>query len=98
VDRDLVAVHDRLTGNFRDSYTSLTSDVVIRDAKQQQISAAATIPAAASVPATENHAAVLVFVSQITTVGNDPHKHRLERQDDPRRDAGRWLISDFTPV
>jgi Mce-associated membrane protein len=99
VDKDLTAARDRLTGTFRDAYTQLTHDVVIPGSKQQKISALATVPAAASVSATQNHAVVLVFVDQTTTVGNEPPTNTassvrvtLDRVHD------RWLISDFTPV
>jgi Mce-associated membrane protein len=99
VDKDLTAARDRLTGNFRDSYTSLINDVVIPGAKQKQISAIATIPAAASVSADEGHAVVLVFVNQRTIVGNGAPtdsastvRATLEKID------GRWLISDFEPI
>lgn len=99
VEKDLAAARDRLTGEFRDSYTSLTNDVVIPGAKQKQISAVATVPAAASVSANANHAEVLVFVNQQTTVGNDAPtdtastvKVALDHID------GRWLISAFDPI
>ena len=69
VEQDLGAARDRLTGQFKDSYTSLIRDLVIPGAKQKQISAVATIPAAASVSAGLNHAMVLVFVNQTTTIG-----------------------------
>jgi Mce-associated membrane protein len=99
VDKDLTAARDRLTGTFRDAYTKLTRDVVIPGSKQQEISALATVPAAASVSATQNRAVVLVFVDQTTTVGNEPPTNTassvrvtLDRVHD------RWLISDFTPV
>ena len=59
VERDLKGAADRLTGGFRQQYTQLVSDVVAPGAKQQHISAVATVPAAASVSATENHAVVL---------------------------------------
>ena len=52
VEQQLGAARDLLTGDFRDSYTSLTHDVVIPGAKEKQISAVATVPAAASVSAT----------------------------------------------
>ena len=48
VEQQLGAARDLLTGDFRDSYTSLTHDVVIPGAKQKQISAVATVPTAAS--------------------------------------------------
>jgi Mce-associated membrane protein len=99
VEKNLAAARDRMTGAFRDSYTSLTHDVVIPGAKQRQISAVATVPAAASVTATDTHAVVLVFVNQSTIIGNDPPtdtastvKVTLDKVHD------RWLISQFDPV
>jgi Mce-associated membrane protein len=99
VDKDLNAARDRLTGTFRDAYTSLIHDVVIPGAKQKQISAIATVPAAGAVSATENRAVVLLFVDQTVNVGNDPPtdtasavRVTLDRQGD------RWLISQFEPI
>lgn len=99
VERDLGSARDLLSGSFRDSYSSLTNDVVIPGAKQKQISAAATVPGATSMSASRNHAVVLVFVNQTVIVGNDAPssttsavKVTLDKSD------GRWLISDFTPV
>lgn len=99
VDKDLTAARDRLTGNFRDSYTSLTNDVVIPGAKQKQISAVATVPAAASVSANENHAVVLVFVNQTAIVGQDaPSDTASTVKVTLEKVGGRWLISGFDPI
>jgi Mce-associated membrane protein len=99
VEHDLGAARDRLTGDFLDSYTSLTTKVVIPGAKQQQITVKATVPAAASVSATPQHAIVLVYVNQSTTIGSDPATDSnscvqvtLDRRGD------RWLISKFDPI
>jgi Mce-associated membrane protein len=99
VDNDVAAARERLTGNFKDVYNSLTHDVVIPGAKQKQISTIATVPAAASVSATENHAVVLVFVDQTLTIGNaaptdtaSSVRVTLDKID------GRWLISQFDPI
>jgi Mce-associated membrane protein len=99
VEQNLSAARDRITGPFRDSYTSLTHDVVIPGAKQRQISAVASVPAAASVSASATHAVVLVFVNQTTVVGNGAPtdtassvKVTLDKVND------RWLISQFDPV
>lgn len=98
-DRDLGAARDRLTGSFRDSYTSLTHDVVIPGAKQKQISAVATVPAAASVSATPNHAVVLVFVNQTVIVGQDaPTATASSVRVTLDKVGGRWLISQFDPI
>jgi Mce-associated membrane protein len=99
VDKDLNAARDRLTGTFKDAYTSLIRDVVIPGAKQKRISAVATVPAAGAVSATGNHAVVLLFVDQTVNVGNDPPtdtasavRVTLDRRGD------RWLISQFEPI
>jgi Mce-associated membrane protein len=99
VDKQLVAARDLLTGDFRNSYTGLTNDVVIPGAKQQQISAVATVPAASSVSATANHAVVLVFVNQTTTVGSSaPTALASTVRVTLDKVNGRWLISQFDPV
>lgn len=99
VDKDLGDARSRLTGEFLDSYTSLTNDVVIPGAKQQRISAVATVPAAASVSASENHAVVMVFVNQSTIVGSDaPTDTASTVKVTLERIGGRWLISEFEPV
>ncbi|MDT5012027.1 MAG: Mce-associated rane protein [Mycobacterium sp.] len=99
VDGDLSAAADRLTGGFRDEYHQLVTSVVAPGSKEQHISAAATVPSAASVTASDTHAVVLVYVDQTTTVGNDPPTQStscvrvtLDKVD------GRWLISKFDPV
>ena len=99
VDQDLTSAADRLTAGFRQQYTQLVTDVVAPGAKQQHITAAATVPAAASVIATGKQAVVLVFVDQTTTIGNDPPTQStssvrvtLDKID------GKWLISQFDPV
>jgi len=99
VDKDLGAARDRLTGKFKDSYTQLVHDVVIPGARKDHISAIATVPAAASVSATPNHAVALVFVNQIVTVGNDaPTDTASTVRVTLDKSGGRWLISSFDPV
>ena len=99
VDKDLGAATGRLTGNFKDSYSSLIHDVVIPGAKQKRISALANVPAAASVSASANHAVVLVFVNQSTTIGNDAHNSTASSvRVTLDKVQNRWLISQFDPV
>jgi Mce-associated membrane protein len=95
----LPAARDRLTGKFLETYTQLANDVVIPGAAQQHVSVAATVPAAASVSATQRHAVVLLFVNQTSTAGAEPPSESatsvrvtLDKID------GRWLISEFEPV
>jgi Mce-associated membrane protein len=99
VEQQLGAARDLLTGDFRDSYTSLTNDVVIPGAKQKQISAVATVPAAASVSADPRHAVVLVFVNQTVVVGQDaPTDTASSVRVTMDKVGDRWLISKFDPV
>jgi Mce-associated membrane protein len=99
VDRDLSAAAGRLTGGFRQQYTQLVGDVVAPGAKQQRISAVATVPAVASVSATENHAVVVVFIDQTTTIGDDaPTQTTSTVRVTLDKVHGRWLISQFDPV
>ena len=99
VEQQLGAARDLLTGDFRDSYTSLTNDVVIPGAKQKQISAVATVPAVASVSAKPNQAVVLVFVNQTVVVGQSaPTDTASSVRVTLDKVGDRWLIAKFDPV
>jgi Mce-associated membrane protein len=98
-EKDLNAARDRLTGTFKDSYTQLTHDVVIPGAKEKHISAAATVPAAAAVKATPNHAVVLLYVNQTTVVGGDAPSDSVSTVRVTLDNIhGRWLVSEFDPL
>lgn len=99
VQTDLDAARGGLTGTFLQAYTSLTHDVVIPGAKQKQISAVATVPAATSTSATADHAVVLLFVNQTVVVGQDaPASTASSVRVTLDKIGGRWLISGFDPV
>ncbi|WP_238304900.1 MULTISPECIES: hypothetical protein [Mycobacterium] len=99
VEKDLESAKNRMTGGFKESYTRLINDVVIPGAKQGHISTTASVPAAASVSATPNHAVVLLYVNQTAVVDKNPPadsttcvRVTLDKID------GRWLLSGFDPV
>ncbi len=99
VEKELTSARDLLTGNFRDSYTQLTNDVVIPGAKEKKIAALANVPAVASISATPSHAVALVFVNQTVTVGNDaPTSTNSSVKVTLDKVGDRWLISEFDPV
>ena len=99
VEKQLNDARSLLTGDFQNSYTSLINDVVIPGAKQKQISAVATVPAAASVSADPNKAVVLVFVNQTVVVGTDaPTDTASSVRVTLQHSGNKWLISDFQPV
>ncbi len=99
VDKDLGAASERLTGDFKAEYTTLTRQVVIPGAKEKHISASAKVTAAASVSAAANRAAVLLFVNQTVTIGQgaptDTHPVIRVKLD---KVGGRWLVSHFDPA
>jgi Mce-associated membrane protein len=98
-DKELTAARDRLAEPFKDQYTKLITDVVIPGAKQKQISAIATVPAAASMSASANHAVVLVFIDQSIVIGADaPTTTSSTVRVTLDKDGDRWLISQFDPV
>lgn len=99
VEKDLAAAESKLTGAFRNSYAGLTKDVVIPGAKQKQVSAEASVPAASSVSATADHAVVLVFVNQVLVVGNDaPTSTMSSVRVTLDKSGNNWLVSGFDPV
>jgi Mce-associated membrane protein len=98
-DKELTAARDRLAEPFKDQYTKLITDVVIPGAKQKQISAIATVPAAASMSGSANHAVVLVFIDQSIVMGADaPTTTSSTVRVTLDKDGDRWLISQFDPV
>ena len=98
-DKQLPAARERLTGTFRDEYTKLITDVVIPGAKQKKISAVATVPAAAPLSATPNHAVVLLFIDQSVVIGTDaPTATSSTVRVTLQKDRDRWLISQFDPL
>ena len=99
VEQQLGDARNLLTGEFRDSYTSLTNDVVIPGAREKQISAVASVPATASVSATATEAVVLVFVNQTVIVGQDaPTDTASSVRVTLEKVGDSWLISKFDPV
>ena len=97
--KELTAARDRLAEPFKDQYTQLITDVVIPGAQQKKISAIATVPAAASISATHNHAVVLVFIDQSIVIGADaPTSSASTVRVTLEKDRDRWLISQFDPV
>ena len=99
VEKDLEAAKNRLTGTFKDSYSQLINDVVIPGAKRGHISTTASVPAAASVSATANHAVTLLFVNQTAVVDKDPPTDTVSSvRVTLDKVGGRWLISGFDPV
>ncbi len=96
VDRDVAAARQRLTGGFRDIYTQRTQEELIPNARARHVSAAATVPGAASESATHNHAVVLVFVNQTIKIGDSAPADATSSVRVTLDKVGeRWLVSGF---
>lgn len=99
VEQELTEARDLLTGDFQESYTQLTKDVVIPGAQQQRIAAVVNVPAVASVSASAKHAVALVFVNQTVTVGDSaPTSTNSSVRVSMDKVGDRWLVSEFEPV
>ena len=96
---NLTGARDRLTGGFRDAYTKLINDVVIPGAEQKKITTLVTVPGAASLSATPDHAVVLVYVNQNVTMDTGaPTDTASSVKVTLDKVGGRWLISAFDPI
>lgn len=96
VDQDVAAARERLTGSFLDTYTQVTQEALIPNAKERHVTATASVPAAASESATANHAVVLLFVNQAVRIGDSPPADADSSVRVTLDKIGeRWLISGF---
>jgi Mce-associated membrane protein len=98
VRQQLTEASKLLTAPFHDDYTNLTQSI-IPGAEQRHITAVTTVPAAAAVSVSANHAVVLAFINQTVTVGDQPPTDLLTSvRVTLERLGGKWLISKFEPV
>jgi Mce-associated membrane protein len=99
VEKNLDAARDKLTGAFLNDYTALLRDLVIPGSKKKDVSAVVTVPGAASMSATRDHAMVLLFLDQTTIVGDEaPVFTASSIEVTLDKIGGRWLISKFEPL
>lgn len=99
VEAELSTAAKQLTGQFKNSYTELTRDVVVPGAREQNIAAAAEVVASALVSLSETHSVVMLFVNQQLTSGNNPPtKTSSTVRVTMNRVDGRWLIAAFEPI
>jgi Mce-associated membrane protein len=99
VDTTLNANKSLLTGNFRDSYSSLVNETVIPGAKQKNITAVAQVPAAAVESLTTDKASMIVFINQQVTVPPAaPTTTASSVRVGLQKINGAWLIDAFDPI
>jgi Mce-associated membrane protein len=88
-----------LTGEFRESYESLIHDVVIPGAKQKQINAVASVPAASVASLSRDRATLLVFINQTVTAGTaEPEDTASSVRISMQKIDGKWLVAEFEPL
>lgn len=99
VEKTVADSQHRLTAPFKDAYAQLTRNVVIPGARQKHVSVTVTVPDAASVSATPEHAVTLLFVNQSAVAGTDPPIETVSSiRVTLQKINGRWLISGFDPI
>jgi Mce-associated membrane protein len=99
VEATLNAATSLLTGDFRDSYSKLTHDVVIPGAKQKNITVVAQVPAVSVESLTTDKASTIVFVNQTSTVPPDaPTNTASTVRVGLQKINGAWLIDAFDPI
>lgn len=98
IDEQLAQARDLLTGPFRDTYITMTNDIVIPGAKQKGITAVAAVPGAAIESVDKNRAVTMLYVNQKVSVGGQMPTDNLSTvRVTLDKVGGRWLVSQFEP-
>jgi Mce-associated membrane protein len=99
IDQQLAEARELLTGPFRDTYITMTNDIVIPGAKQQGITAVASVPGAAIESVDKNRAVTMLYVNQKVSIGGQMPTDNLSTVKVTLDKVGdRWLVSQFEPV
>lgn len=100
VETALVDARSALTGNFLDYYTQYTDAIVIPTAKEQGVTTAANVGAAAVVTVSDTTASVLLFLDQSTSSTAQPTASATASSVlvDLVKIDGRFMISEFKPM
>ncbi|WP_242657247.1 hypothetical protein [Mycobacterium talmoniae] len=99
VDSDVAAARALTTDGFRDTYLQLAHDQVVPNAKERHISETVSVPGAAAVSVSVNHAVVLVFADRtMVTDSSPPVEVPASYRVTLDKVGGRWLVAGFDPV
>jgi Mce-associated membrane protein len=94
----LTKAADRMAGTFRDSFLSLVKDVVAPGARQKDVAATVTVPAAAVSSTTPTKATVVLFIDQTITIGGGtPTNTASVVQVNLEKVNGQWKLTAFDP-
>lgn len=98
VEEQLTAARDRMTGEFRGTYSAMI-DEVIPAAHAQRIAAFAEVLRAGVVSAKSDRAELVLFVNQSVQVGdNMPQKTPSVARATMVKVGDQWLLSEYEPV
>ncbi len=100
VDSDVRQAESHLTGNFLASYSKLTADTLIPQAKQSHVAARWEVSGTSLVSAGDDSAVVLVFLRGVTTNSTKPDPAYLVSSIRVHvvRPHGQWLIDRMEPL
>ncbi|WP_299572469.1 hypothetical protein [uncultured Williamsia sp.] len=98
--QDFDSAKQRLTGPFRDYYTTFTTEVVAPAVKAKQITSAVTVVGSSLTSIDDSQATALVFVNQTVTStdSKDPRLTSSSIKVGMQKVDGAWKISSFDPV
>lgn len=95
----LNGARERLTGQFRDQFTTLINDYALPGAVQYKVSTQADVAAIAVVDADPTRVTLVLFVNQTATVGDQaPTNTAFTARTTVEKVEGRWLIAAFEPI
>ncbi|KAF0957654.1 hypothetical protein [Rhodococcus sp. T7] len=100
VEDDVAQAKSHLTGDFLDSYSTLTADTIIPQAKQGQVETHWEASGASVISAESDSAVVLVFLRGTTASAAKPDPTYLFSSVRVRMEASgdQWLISQLEPL
>ncbi|WP_050803523.1 MULTISPECIES: hypothetical protein [Protofrankia] len=100
IDRDTPTRGDRLTGQFKDDYARLVTDLVTPAAKQRKLVTKTSVAMASVISADTDKVQVLTFLNQTSQAQDTPQpvltgsRVRITME----HINGRWLVSELTPL
>lgn len=95
----LNGARERLTGQFRDQFTTLINDYALPGAVQYKVSTQADVAAIAVVDAEPTRVTLVLFVNQTATVGDQaPTNTAFTARTTVEKVEGRWLVAAFEPI
>ncbi|WP_433564350.1 h domain protein [Nocardia sp. CA-151230] len=99
-EKDLPAVADKLTSDYKDSYLKVIHEQAIPAAKEKKLSVQTTVQATGVISTTRDRATVLVIADQRFSSADTPQDTLMSDrlQVELTKQSGHWLVSDVKPI